>query len=58
STSTSLPQHVRYSEYEIGMAVQSSNTAVRMDWELPPIASWLMAAVQEYRTQHPTPSYY
>ncbi|MCI27650.1 hypothetical protein A2U01_0048850 [Trifolium medium] len=39
------------------MAANNYNTAEMIDWPLPPYGLELMTAIQEYRTQHPTPSY-
>ncbi|MCI81268.1 hypothetical protein A2U01_0102541, partial [Trifolium medium] len=40
------------------MAASMYDQYYRMDWRLPHYSPPLMAAVQDYRAQTPTPSYY
>ncbi|MCI80855.1 hypothetical protein A2U01_0102126, partial [Trifolium medium] len=53
-----IPQQHQYFDYELGMAVTLYDQHYRMHWGLPHFSPPLMAAVQDYIAQVPTPSYY
>ncbi|MCI80172.1 hypothetical protein A2U01_0101443, partial [Trifolium medium] len=52
-----IPHQHQYSDFEMGMAASMYDQYYRMDWGLPQYSPPLMAAVQDYRAQTPTPSY-
>ncbi|MCI39899.1 hypothetical protein A2U01_0061131, partial [Trifolium medium] len=53
-----IPQQHHYSDYELGMTASFYEQHYKMDWGLPHFSPPLMAAMQDYRAQIPTPSYY
>ncbi|MCI93779.1 hypothetical protein A2U01_0115077, partial [Trifolium medium] len=50
-----IPQQHQYSDFELGMVASMYDQYYRMDWGFPHYSPPLMAVVQDYRAQVPTP---